>query len=563
MGLSAVSTGPAHPEDTAKRLLAEAVRHHRAGELDQAIALYERLLKFVPDMAPAHANLGVALRARGRLEDAEASYRRSLALAPGTTDVLFNLGNLKRDQGAVAEAAALYRTVLESDAAHAAARTNLGLVLRDSGDTAAAYDELARVAAEQPNRPEPQLNLALVLSDLQRYAEAARVCHRALALNPRYAGALNLLGHCLRQLGHLEDAVACYRRAVALVPELADAHAGLGHALIAQGWLGEAIISFDQALSLDPDHLQAHLGRAYVHLVSGRWAPGLEDYRWRWRAREAKPRHLPMAEWDGQDLSGKSILLWAEQGFGDTLLASRFVPLVKAQGATVILECQSALRRLFERLPGIDHFADPHEGPPPVDYHAPLMELPRLFGAYPSTVPPAPDLRPDTAAASKFETLLEPVGDRITVGIAWAGNPKFPGDAQRSVKPERFLPLALDPKVQLVSLQVDASEASLSELSPVRPILNAAPLITDFADTAALIDRLDLVITVDSAVGHLAGTLGRPSWLLITFSPYWVWLLDREDTPWYPSMRLFRQTKPGDWDGVFKRVVEELQRFER
>jgi tetratricopeptide (TPR) repeat protein len=556
------SAVPGRSDETSRRLLAEAVRHHRAGELDQAIALYERLLKFVPDLAPAHANLGVALRARGRLEDAEASYRRALALAPATPDVLFNLGNLKRDQGALADAAEQYRAVLASDPAHAAAHTNLGLVLRDQGRLEEALAELSSVAAAQKDRPEPQLNIGLVLADMKRWPEAARACHKALALNPRYAAALSLLGQCLRQLGHAEEAVGCCRRAVALAPDQPDAHAGLGHGLIAEGWLGEAAISFEQALALDPDHLQARLGRGYVHLVLGRWGPGLEDYRLRWRAREARPRRLPMPAWEGEDLSGQRILLWAEQGFGDTIAAARFAALVKAQGATVYLECPPALMRLFRRLPGVDRLIAAGERLPQADLHAPLMELPRLFATYPSTVPPPPDLHPDPQLGAKFEPLLETARGRITVGIAWGGNPAYAGDAQRSLELARFLPLADNPKVQLVSLQKGPQAEQLAA-APSGKILDAAPLLEDFADTAALMDRLDLVITVDSAPAHLAGTLGRPAWVLLPFTPYWFWLLDREDSPWYPSVRLFRQSKRSDWGTVFERVAAELQSFER
>jgi hypothetical protein len=326
--------------------------------------------------------------------------------------------------------------------------------------------------------------------------------------------------------------------------------------------LGEAAISFEQALALDPDHLQARLGRGYVHLVQGRWGPGLEDYRLRWRAREARPRRLSIPAWEGEDLSGARILLWAEQGFGDTIAASRFIPLVKAQGATVILECPRPLTRLFGRLSGVDQMIAAGERLPKADLHAPLMELPRLFAAYPSTVPPAPDLHPQPELGAKFEPLLADIAGRIAVGIAWAGNPDYAGDAQRSIPLERFLPFADNPKLRLVSLQKGPQAEELARAADGR-ILDAAPLIEDFADTAALMDRLDLVITVDSAPAHLAGTLGRPAWVLLPFTPYWFWLLDREDSPWYASVRLFRQPKRGDWDTVFARIAEELYRFER
>jgi ADP-heptose:LPS heptosyltransferase len=218
--------------------------------------------------------------------------------------------------------------------------------------------------------------------------------------------------------------------------------------------------------------------------------------------------------------------------------------------------------RLFRRLPGIDRLIVAGERLPAADLHAPLMELPRLFATYPSTVPPPPDLHPEPQAGAKFEPLLAQAGGRITVGIAWGGNPAYAGDAQRSLELARFLPLADNPRVQLVSLQKGPQAEQLASVAPGK-ILDAAPLLEDFADTAALMDRLDLIVTVDSAPAHLAGTLGRPAWVLLPFTPYWFWLLDREDSPWYPSVRLFRQPKRGDWDAVFARVATELQTFER
>ncbi len=228
----------------------------------------------------------------------------------------------------------------------------------------------------------------------------------------------------------------------------------------------------------------------------------------------------------------------------------------------MFFECPRPLSRLFQRLPGVDRLIAAGKPLPEADFHAPLMELPRLFAAYPSTLPPPPDLHPEPELGAKFESVLAQADSRITVGIAWGGNPNYGADAQRSVTLERFLPLAANPKVQLVSLQKGPQAEQLKSVGGGR-VLDAAPLLEDFADTAALMDRLDLVITVDSAPAHLGGSLGRPTWLLLAFTPYWMWLLDREDSPWYPSVRLFRQPRRGDWDAVFARIAEELQRFER
>jgi hypothetical protein len=248
------------------------------------------------------------------------------------------------------------------------------------------------------DRPEPQLNLGLVLADLKRWPEATRACHRALALNPRYAAAMALLSQCLRQLGHTDESVACSRRAVALAPELPDAHSGLGHALIAEGWLGEAAISFDQALALDPEHLQARLGRSYVNLVLGRWGPGLEDYRLRWRAREARPRRLRMPVWEGEDLYRSKNPALGRAGLRRHHRRLAVRPTGEGARGDGVLRVPKPLTRLFQKLPGVDRLIVSGERFPAADFHAPLMELPRLFAAYPSTIPPPPDLHPDRSS---------------------------------------------------------------------------------------------------------------------------------------------------------------------
>jgi hypothetical protein len=366
------------------------------------------------------------------------------------------------------------------------------------------------------------------------------------------------LSNALRESWRMDQAIAAAEKAIALKPTLPEAHLSLGAALACTGRFDRSIDAYRRAIGLKVDLATAHLSLALAELVTGKLERGWPEYEWRRKCPSVlASRQFAQAFWKGQALEGKTILLYAEQGFGDAIHFIRYAPLVAATGGKVVLECQPALERLFRRFPGVSRIATAGQSLPAFDYQCPLPSLPGVFKTTISTIPATiPYLAADAETADCWRKRIESTGKFPHVGLVWAGSPDNLNDRNRSIPLERFAPLAAAERVRFHSLQTAPPPAvggiALSDWSA---------LLTDFAETAGLIANLDLVIAVDTAVAHLAGAMGKPVWLLLPFSPDWRWLLDRSDSPWYPTMRLFRQEIPGDWESVIRRVATELSQF--
>ena len=445
-----------------------------------------------------------------------------------------------------------------------------------------------QVLAAHPDRAEAYSNLGAALQDLGRLDEAVKAYHQALALDSRQAATHANLGTALMDLGSLEDAAASLQRALTLQPESAAAWSNYGNALTRLGRLEAAMSAFQRALALQPDYAEAHHNLAFALLARGDFTRGWAEHEWRWQCAQfvEAAREFPMPRWDGTSLAGQTILLHAEQGFGDTIQFVRYAPLVAARGGRVVLECQPQLRRLLagnevqsresrvERRAhrdfrggadmGVADVVAQGEPLPACDLHAPLMSLPFIFGTTLDTVPAAvPYLRVRPALVEDWSHRLATIpGPRV--GLVWAGNPHHRNDAFRSVPLAALAPLGATPGLSLVSLQKGPGAEQLRDAPLGLFLYNLGPQLTDFADTAAALLHLDLLITVDTAVAHLAGALGRAVWLLVPAVCDWRWLEERADSPWYPTMRLFRQHRRGDWAPVVARVaatlVEEVAR---
>jgi tetratricopeptide (TPR) repeat protein len=499
--------------------LAKIFLDHR--KFNEARPYLERALALKPDSAESHNNMGMLLVREGKLEEARASYQRALALNPDFFEALNNLGNLFCTGRQFDEARACYQ----------------------------------RAIALRPNIAEVYNNLGVVFRDLGMFDDA-QACHeRALALKPDYAEAHNNLGIVFRDEGKLEESAACHERALALKPDHSEAFNNLGNTRRSQGRLEESLRSYEQALTLNPDNVEAQWNRSLVELLRGDFANGWRDYEIRSRRKNA-PRRFPEPLWRGDSLNGARILLHAEQGLGDTLQFLRYVPMVQATGGTVILDVPRSLLRLAAELPGIATLVGTGDPLPPFEWHCPLMSLPLAFGTSLDSIPaPVPYLNVPSEARKKAEDLQWPdKGQRV--GVVWSGNPLFPEDWIRSIPLRSCAPMFRREGVHFFSLQMGPAAAQLAEVDATVIDLQAA--IGDMADTAALIANLDLVITVDTAVAHLAGALGKTTWVLLPFAPDWRWLMERETSPWYPTMRLFRQPGFGDWGSVLERVRNEL-----
>jgi len=487
------------------------------------------------------------------------------ARKPGqSAEALFHQGNRLRAEGRNADAEAAFRAALAARPAFAEAELNLGHLceLSDRLDEAFAWYE--RAAAHGPGLADAWQNLGNICCKRQRFAEAETAYRRALDQRPDWAVAWLNLGNALRMQQRLEDAIAAYRRVVALRPDSADGHVNLAHAYRALNRLDEARAECARALALNPASPEAHLNAAMVHLVAG-------DYRAGWPHAEYRHalklggagREFRQPQWKGHEpLAGRCILLHGEQGFGDTLQFVRFAPLVAARGARVILEVQPALRDLLAATPGMDSVQALGSPLPEFDLHCPLPSLPLALGIELASLPrQVPYVEPPAGRVARWKDRLG-AGPGPTIGFAWSGNPSHPNDFNRSIPSERFGRIFDGVGgARLVCLKREVAAGEMALLAGRPNVSVPAAELADFADTAALVSQLDLVLAVDTSVAHLAGALGRPVWVLLPFAPDWRWLLDREDSPWYPTARLFRQPRLGDWDSVIEQVRRELGFF--
>lgn len=542
----------------------QGLDYQRAGDLRQAEESFRAALRVDRKDARAWQALGRLCEGQQRWAEAAACYQQTIDLRPGDSQAYFHLGSTMLAQGKCTEAEAAFRRCLERHADHVEALVNLGCALGEQqrhDDARGCYERAAQI---RPDQPEIHHNLGSALRELGRLEEAVSAYRRALALRPDYAKAHVNLGIALVGLGALDEAVKVLRRGVELRPDMAEAHASLGAALSARGELDEALAEFDRALALNPDYVEPRWNQALLWLLRGDFARGWPAYEVRWKCKHRPPLPaVPQAHWDGTPLEGRTILLHAEQGLGDTLQFIRYAPLVGARGGRVVVQCQAPLVRLLSRCRGIDQLVGRGEPLPDFDVHAPLLSLPRLLGTTSETIPAdVPYLHADPELVADWRQALAPVRG-FRVGIAWQGSVRNAWDRHRSVGLADFEPLARIDSVHLISLQKGPGSEQVRDLGGRFPVVSLSEQIDStagaFMDTAAIIRNLDLVISVDTSVAHLAGGLGAPAWIALPYTPDWRWQLGRDDSPWYPSVRLFRQSAPGDWDAVFTRMAEGLR----
>lgn len=410
-----------------------------------------------------------------------------------------------------------------------------------------------------PKEPALWGNIGVALRKLDKHEAAFACVRRALELQPDNASFMTNAGNCLVALDRKDEALAYHSMAARLSPHDFNIRLNYAFALREFLLLDEALEQINLACKMQPDHNEAAWERGIILRSMGRFEEGWPDFEARWKRNQKKEPVYGAPKWQGEDLSGKTILISEEQGFGDTILCARYIPLVKAMGARVLLGCRPALHRLFKDVPDVDRIVEAGPLGERFDYHIPIMSLPRIFNTGLSNVPPVPLMNVSAQVPVKAAELLESGAGRFRIGIVWSGNPAFQENRKRAVSIDRFLPLAGIKNVQLYSLQKGAGEEQLAASGAQGLIPELGPLMGDFAETAATIKNLDLIIMTDSSVAHLAGSLNVPVWNLLHYRPYWLYGMTDETTPWYPSMRLLRQPAPGDWDSVFRRVAEELE----
>jgi len=462
--------------------------------------------------------------------------------------------------GHLTEAEQLCLQILRTRKGHFGALYLLGVIRHQQGRNDEALNALSAALKTQKNSAPARANRGLVLMALGRHKEALADFDRALAIQPDIVEALTSRGNALHGLDRHEDAVASFDRALALQPAHVDAHYNRGIVLHGLNRHAEAVASYQRALALQPNHADAHWNEALSRLALGDFAEGWKKFEWRWWTSDCRTPGLkfPQPLWRGEPIDGRSILLYAEQGLGDTIQFVRYVPMVAERGAKVVLAVHSELKELLSSVAGAAAVFGENEPLPGTEFQCPLLSLPLAFGTTMETTPAkVPYLSANDAAVAQWRERL-PQTAALRVGLVWSGNPTFKYDRRRSPQLSQVSPLLATRGVVFYSLNPGIGESDVAALAAHPNVVHLGSQFRNFSDTAAVISFVDLVISSDTAVAHLAGAIGRPAWIMLHDSPDWRWALDRERSSWYPSARLFRQERAGDWAGVVARMQNEL-----
>lgn len=546
---------------TIQQALDLAIQHINAGRMAEAGDVCQQILASFPQHWPAMHLLAIAKYRTGDAPGGIELLRRAVTIEPNAADCYNNLGEMLRSLGRLDEAEQCYTRCIQLNPQSSATYSNLGELHRQQGKLDQAIACQQRAIQLSPNDATPHMNLGVALHDSRRLDEAIASYRQALALAPNHVDAHGNLGAALMDASRVEEAMAEFSVAHQLAPSHHLASLNLGTALTYLHRIDEAIPVLERAISLNPQWGDSHVNLAYALLLSGQWKRGFEEYEWRFRSPKwPAPRVMTVPQWDGSDISGKRIFVHPEQGLGDAIQFARYITMLADRGATVILESYDTLRSLFGSLRGVSGLISKEQssGRTDFDFHIPMLSLPRAFGTTVETIPTpdGPYLKADDALRAGWRERLSDAGQSLKIGLVWAGRTTYIKDIVRSMSLSLFAPLGQVDGARFYSLQY--GPAGQQEAPDGLDLIRLDSQLRDFSDTAALVSELDLLITVDTAPAHLAGALGKPVWTLLPFNGDWRWGMTGDATPWYPTMRLFRQPKIGDWGSVVQRVTEEL-----
>jgi Flp pilus assembly protein TadD len=554
----------ADSDETADKLYSRGESACDEGRFEEAIDLIGRAIRSNGGVPAYHYKLGVALQSAGRLLQAEDSYRAAIGLDGNHAKALNNLGSLLHARGQLDAAIATYDRALDAQSDFLEATRNLTIAWLDRGDTGRAEQFARRALRLDPTSSELHSQLVDALARSGKHSEALAASRRAVELGPHSARAHKQLGDALRESGDLAGAVAHQRKALELDPNIAEAWNDLGFLCELRGETADAAAHYRRAIAIRPGFAQAHFNYGLWLLASGDFSRGWEECEWRWQLPElaglAPKFERPM--WDGSDITDKTVLLYAEQGLGDVIQFVRYVPLVTRKGARVLVRCPWQLKALIEHAAGAAGVFGEDETLPDFDLCCALVSLPRIFGTTTETVPARiPYLGADRGKIARWRgKIAADEGEALRVGIVWASHSLNARYARRkSIGLEAFAPLAEAGPVVFYSLQKGPAGAECARAPVGMRLVDTAGEIGDFSDTAAVIENLDLVISVDTSVAHLAGAMGKPVWVLATFPLDWRWVGERDGRNlWYPTVRVFHQTRMDDWAAVIRQVADAL-----
>ena len=563
------------------------------GQFDEAIGCYKKVIELNPDFAGAYYNLGVILQEKRQFDEAITNYQKVLKLNSNNADTYNNIGIILQEKGLRDEAAVYFRRAIKLNPDFAGAYYNLGVILQEKRQFDEAITNYQKVLKLNSNNADTYNNIGIILQEKGLRDEAAVYFRRAIKLNPDFAGAYYNLGVILQEIGQSDDSIPYYEKAIELNPTCALAYINLGTALQEKGQLDEAvnyyekaikfnstsamaytnlghvfeektevdksITYYQKAIQIDANLVYAHWNLSFAFLLSGKFEQGWEKYEWRWKLKDDVHRNFSQSLWDGSDIKGRTILLYTEQGLGDMIQFIRYAPLVAQRTGKVIVECQKELRSLFQGVEGIHQVITRGEQSPNFDVQCPLLTLPLIFNTALESIPAnVPYICVDFKLVEAWRSKINLCNSKLKIGLVWAGRPTHKRDRYRSCPLSEFAPLSSLNNIIFYSLQKGEASKQARDAPDGMEFIDYTEELNDFSDTAAFIENLDLLISVDTSVAHLAGALGKPVWTLIPFTPDWRWMLNREDSPWYPSMRLFRQPALGDWNSVIKKVLAQI-----
>ncbi len=565
-----------------------------AGQLPQAIAAFSRAVAIQPDFPNGHYNLANALKQNGQRDQAIAAYRRAIELDPNHFQALSNLGHLLLDADKKEEAIELFRRAVVLRKELPEAHTNLALAMKRNKAAADAlrgfryvlsiqpdnvqamgevgealmdekkYDEaealFAKALSLEPNSAATNLHMGSVFSARKQFDQSAIHFRRAMEIDPLLPETQSNMGSVYSREKKVDLAIAHYRRALELRPSLADVEGNLAGLLNETGDFEEAFRLYRHAIELEPESSDAHMNLAFALLARGEFREGWREYEWRWKDKKSPRWEMADRQWKGEPLDGRPILIRSEQGLGDSIQFLRYVPMVSQLGGRIALAVPAPLHELCRNLPGVERVVNRYEDALPCDIQVALLSLPFAFGTTLETVPAqVPYLRPDPQSVEKWRARL---GDdpRKKIGLVWAGNPDQADDQTRSIPLAAYAPLGRFPGLRFISLQKGVGAPQAKNPPPELQLIDWTEELTDFAQTAALISNLDLVITIDTSVAHLTGAVGQRGWVLKSTGPDFRWIPGREVSPWYPTLRVFHQTKYRDWAGPLERLEREMEK---
>ncbi len=539
------------------KLLQDARDHHKSGRFSEAESLYRKILELRPNNAEIQSKLGAALASQGKIVQSVSILNKALEYDPNLVEAHVNLGGVLLIQEKIEAAISSFQQAILLDSNQTAAHINLGNTFLKQGKFNDAANSFNHALKLEPNSPQALNGIASTSMKNSKLEEAYDFFSRALKALPDQPEILSNMGILLRNQGKYVESEKILRKAIAIQPKIAEFHINLGNTLKSQSDIEGAMKCYQQSLILAPNNADAHWNKAQVLLSLGFIEEGFREYEWRTKCTDYQ-LHIWRPNgpsWDGSNLNGKKILIYCEQGFGDSIQFIRYAKLLAAMGATVIVKCQPKLKELFKTIPEISQIISHIDKSITYHFHVSALSLPYLIGTNLETIPA--EVPYIFLPKRKAIDLIS--NGKKNIGIVWAGSSTHKNDQLRSTTLENFKPLLNTKGFNFYNLQYGERSKDIKTFGLENTLINLEKKLDGFMSTAILIEKLDLVISIDTSIAHLAGSLGKPVWTLLSFVPDWRWMLERVDSPWYPSMRLFRQSAPGDWKGVIENVQKELR----